>query len=227
MKTIRIAGALLATIAFAQVFDVATVRVAGPQEGERAGRARIVTGPEGITARGATLLDCIAWAWEVREYQVAGPDALRNQQYDIRAKAGHPATPAEMRPMLRALLQERFGLMLHREKRPMPALALVAAKNGTKLGQAVTTGGGEWKRVGPGLRLEFRAQTMADLAAFLSTLAVIDRPVVDGTGLDSAYTFVLDLNEAVRPGDNTAPSVSTLLQEQLGVRLEAGDCHWR
>ena len=94
------------------------VRIAAPIDGERAGQSRIIAGPAGITARGATLLDCIVWAWGLREYQVTGPDALRSQRYDIVAKAGRPATPGEMRPMLRALLAERFGMTEHREKRP-------------------------------------------------------------------------------------------------------------
>jgi uncharacterized protein (TIGR03435 family) len=72
------------------------------------------------------------------------------------------------------------------------------------------------------LRLDFIAQTPADLAAFLSTLAVVDRPVIDRTGLQGRYTFTLDLNEAARPGrPDDAPSVSTVLQEQLGLRFEA------
>ncbi len=160
------------------------------------------------------------WAWQVREYQVAGPDWIRTEWFDILAKTDHAASPLEMRSMLQALLAERFGLALHRESRRMPALAIVTAKGGPKLREAAGGVAGSWRRVGPGLKLDFTAQTVAELAGFLSMLAAVDRPVVDATGLDARFTFTLDLNEAVRPGDAAAPSISTLLQEQLGLRLE-------
>jgi uncharacterized protein (TIGR03435 family) len=210
----------VSAVAHGQAFEVASVRQATEPSGERAGQPRISAGPDRLTARDATLLDCIEWAWNVREYQVAGPDWIRTERFEIAAKADRPGTPAAMRPMLQALLAERFGLILHRENRVMPALALVVAKSGPKLARSVAAGEGNWKRIGPGLKLEFQHQKMADLAGFLSTLAVVDRPVVDDTGLAGAYTFTLDLNEAVRGGDAAAPGVPTLLQEQLGLRLD-------
>lgn len=209
-----------AAVSPAQVFEVASVRPAGEISGERAGQPRISVGPDRLTARAATILDCIVWAWNLREYQVLGPDWIRTERFEITAKAERPGTPAAMRPMLQALLAERFGLALHHENRLIPALALVTAKSGPKLGKPAA-GEGNWQRVGPGLKLQFEHQKMTDLAGFLSTLAVIDRPVVDDTGLSDAYTFTLDLNEAVRGGDAAAPGVSTLLQEQLGLRLDA------
>jgi len=212
--------------AAAPQFEVASVK---PNKSGGAGSSiRFTTGQ--ISMENVSLKKLTLWSYGIpddREYALAGPDWLTTERFDILARFPAETDGAQVRRMAQSLLADRFKLARHPETRQLATYVLVVAKNGTKLGQTVTTGGGEWKRVGPGLRLEFRAQTMADLAAFLSTLAVIDRPVVDGTGLDSAYTFVLDLNEAVRPGDTTAPSVSTLLQEQLGVRLEAGDCHWR
>ena len=37
---------------------------------------------------------------------------------------------------------------------------------------------------------------MTNLADFLATLAVIDRPVVDQTGISGAYTFTLDSDDS-------------------------------
>ena len=221
MSLAGIAFALtVAAVAQGQVFEVASVRRATEAGGERAGQSRISVGPDRLTARAATLLDCIEWAWNVREYQVAGPDWIRTERFEIAAKAERPGPPAAMRPMLQALLAERFGLTVHRENRVMPALALVIAKSGPKLRKSEAPEEGNWKRVGPGLKLEFQHEKAADLAGFLSTLAVIDLPVIDDTGLTDAYSFTLDLNEAVRGGDAAAPGISTLLQEQLGLRLD-------
>src|SRR5262249_18592035 len=134
-------------------------------------------------------------------------------------KAGRPVSQEEMRGMLRTLLAERFGLLLHRESRDLAVFALVAAKSGLKLRESEpeTEVGKEEFR--PGLKVAFRAYRIADLAEFLSTLTAIGRPVIDGTGLDRPYTFTLDLNEAVRQPEG-GPSISTILQEQLGLKLE-------
>jgi uncharacterized protein (TIGR03435 family) len=45
--------------------------------------------------------------------------------------------------------------------------------------------------------------------------------VLDRSGLAGLYSFELDLNEAAKPGTEDRPSVSTVLQEQLGLKLEA------
>jgi uncharacterized protein (TIGR03435 family) len=82
------------------------------------------------------------------------------------------------------------------------------------------------KLPGGGLRLEFRRTTVGQLADFLSELAVIDRPVQDRSGLTGVYDFPLDLHEVAGPWASdaerqAAPSMSTVLQEQLGLKFEA------
>lgn len=211
---------LAATASPAQTFEVAAIHPAAPLPGENATRPRITTNPDRLTARDATLLDCIEWAWNVREYQVSGPDWIRTEKFDIAAKAPRPSATAELRAMLQALLADRFALRLRRETRELPVLAIVAAKHGPKLHAAPPDEAPGIQRTGPGLRLAFTAQTVADLAAFLSTLAVVDRPVLDATHLPGRYTFTLDLNEVVRANDPAAPSIGTVLTEQLGLRLE-------
>ena len=186
---------------------------------EGSGRAVMTLTPDRIILRNYPLTCCIEWAYEVKGYQIAGREDIYRDKYEINAKAAGPASRDEMRVMLRALLAERFGLVLHREQREIAVYALVPVKGGAKLRESApgTEPGREEFR--PGLRVAFRAHRMADLAGFLSTLIAIGRPVIDGTGLDRAYSFTLDLNEAVRQTEG-GPSVSTLLQEQLGLKLE-------
>ena len=67
---------------------------------------------------------------------------------------------------------------------------------------------------------QFRRRPLAELAGFLSTLAAIDRSFRDGL-----YDFRLDLHEVSGPGSSeaerlAAPSNGTVVQEQLGLRLE-------
>ena len=83
-----------------------------------------------------------------------------------------------------------------------------------------------FKLPGGGLRLDFRRTSIGQLADFLSGLAAVDQPVRDGTGLTGFYDFTLDLHEVAGPWRSdaerqTAPSISTVLQEQLGLRWES------
>jgi len=60
---------------------------------------------------------------------VGAPSWVATERYDIVAKAPAAVTTAdEMRPLLRALLAERFKLATHRETRDMPVFALVRAR---------------------------------------------------------------------------------------------------
>lgn len=91
--------------------------------------------------------------------------------------------------------------------------------------------------IGPdGDTVKAGAVTMATLVTFLTPL--MDRPVVDNTGLTGAFDFDLRYDGATIPGtgrlgggrgpllapgaaaDAGAPSIFTALQEQLGIRLD-------
>src|SRR5580700_1983393 len=62
------------------------------------------------------------WAYSLHDYELVGPDWIKGEErYDIYAKAPGPATDEEMRPMLQALLLERFQMKVHRETREMAA----------------------------------------------------------------------------------------------------------
>jgi uncharacterized protein (TIGR03435 family) len=53
---------------------------------------------------------------------------------------------------------------------------------------------------------------MSALADFLSTLLVVNRPVVHRTGMTKLYDFHVDLSQAAAPGAN-GHGASTALQE--------------
>jgi uncharacterized protein (TIGR03435 family) len=87
-----------------------------------------------------------------------GPDWVRTERYTIEAKtdvstgrSGRGAQPERkvlMGPMLRALLEERFQLKLHREtQKDVPMYALTVAKGGFKLRPVGPDGGCvQWDR---------------------------------------------------------------------------------
>jgi uncharacterized protein (TIGR03435 family) len=84
-----------------------------------------------------SLADLIPIAYKVKPYQISGPEWMRSQRFDILAKLPEGATKEQVPEMLKALLQERFHLKAHLEKREHNVYALVVAKDGPKLKESV------------------------------------------------------------------------------------------
>ena len=137
-----IVGALCAQPRPAARFDVASIR---PSNNELKASSGIQTGHGKLNARNVTLKRCIMGAFGVGPSQIyGGPAWLDSDRFEIAAETDQPADgDAVLMRMLQNLLAERFQLSVHREIRPMPALALEIAKNGPKLeksqgGEAIT-----------------------------------------------------------------------------------------
>ena len=214
------AGCLLAQ---AQEFDAASVKpskAAGTRSSVRSDAGR-------ITYTNVTLRDCLMAAYDAKDYQISGPAWLATDRYDIVATANGAASDDDMKLMLRKLLNDRFQMTVHREKRELPVYALVVGKNGTKLmKESANPGRSRTQLVGGGV--VFTNITVAELVDYLSRahLAEMDRPVVDNTGLKGQYDFTVrlfasqeEMMAALNKGD-FGSSVFTLIQEQLGLKLE-------
>jgi uncharacterized protein (TIGR03435 family) len=189
-----------------------------------------------ITYKNVTLRDCLTVAFDVKDYQISGPAWMATDRFDIVATMGGSnsvgADPADDLPvMLQNLLMDRFQMAIHRETRELSVYSMVVGKNGAKVGQSPTPDsanqGKSSMRISGGGVL-FRNVTMQDLVDYMShmPLAEIDRPVIDDTGLKGRYDFDVNLfgtreemMAAVSKGDLGA-SVFTLIQEQLGLKLE-------
>jgi len=129
--------------------------------------------------------------------------------------------------MLRALLNERFKLVLHHETRELPMYSLVRGKGQLRLKDALEPGG---PRNGFDLaigRRSARNMSMARLAVFVAL--VLRAPVLEKTGLPGYYDFPLELTVEETGGAtatqsdsrSTPPSVFTLFQG-LGLKLQPG-----
>jgi uncharacterized protein (TIGR03435 family) len=112
---------LAAGLAAAQNFDVASVR-----ESQGRGKPVVETSPGSVMIE-ASFAYILGWAYDLRRYQIAGPDWIKSKRYRIAAKAEKPAKAEEMRRMMQSLVEERFQLKSHREQREMWVYALVAA----------------------------------------------------------------------------------------------------
>jgi uncharacterized protein (TIGR03435 family) len=80
-----------------------------------------------------SLPELIQKAYDVKPYQVSGPDWMAAQRFDIMAKLPEGATKDQVPAMLQALLADRFKMTMHREKKDHSVYALVVAKGGPKL----------------------------------------------------------------------------------------------
>jgi uncharacterized protein (TIGR03435 family) len=121
-------------------------------------------------------------------------------------------------------LTDRFQLQFHRETKELPVYALVAAKSGPKLHKAEP--GSNTSMQGENGAFVFQGTSMPQFAEDLSTLSQVDRPVLDRTGIPGVFDFNLkfgESNEEIKrafiAGDGA--SIFTLIQEQLGMKLEA------
>lgn len=229
---------LIAGIAQAQrpafdAFEVATIKVTDEKE---QGRFIRMENDHRLLERGYSVKGLIAAAYDLNPKTISGePGWANSERYDIAA-----VTPGAVRPthdeqmkMLRALLSERFGLKFHREKKEFSIYAMEIAKGGPKLQAAADANAPA--TVGPGIaypeRVELpgRNATVGELASLLQR-AILDRPVVDRTGLTGRYDFMLiwapndsEFGGAGPKAPENAPSppLFEALQQQLGLRLEA------
>jgi uncharacterized protein (TIGR03435 family) len=193
----------------------------------------------------------LARAYHVKSEQVSGPDWLDSERYTVVANVPSGADADQVRVMLQRLLAERFQIVLHRETKEVSVYRLRVAKNGPKLKPAeeldkpadadarnarmradvakMMARSAENARQGiKGLPSRWFTLPNATLEKFADMLSShVDRPVKDMTGLDGHYSFELHWNpeRGVSTDADEAQlgtSIFTALQEQLGLRLEAG-----
>jgi uncharacterized protein (TIGR03435 family) len=219
VRRISVGIALLVSSAAAQSFEVASVRLNVSRD-ERGYYS--VAGQNGakLTVQRMNLLSLIQRAYNVREYQVSGPDWLKSVKVDIKARLPADTPRTEMAAALQSLLIERFHMAVHREARELPMYVLTVAKGGAKIKPAADPKGtarifqlrGEYKA---------RSESIANLSQMLSR--TLELAVTDMTGLTGRFDFVLDYAPLdPRFSDPAgARSIFTALQEQLGLKLES------
>jgi uncharacterized protein (TIGR03435 family) len=215
-------------------FEVATIKLVKLED--RSGSYIKMDGDHRYIEKDHSLKMMIAAAYNLNPHAIlGGPSWIESDHYDIVA-----VTPGEVRPtrdeqmtMLRALLTDRFQLTFHREPKEFSIYELEEAKSGPKIQPstlppdappAVITTVYSDKLVMPA-----RNVSMDDFTAVLQR-AVLDRPVVDKTGLTGRYDFDLTWapDETQFGGgvgkakeDAEALPFFKAVQEQLGLHLKA------
>jgi uncharacterized protein (TIGR03435 family) len=223
-------------------FEVATIK---PNDSGATRMQGLNIRGRNFTTRASSLQDLISFAYSVQSKQIVNaPSWIDTDRYDINAlpDAEGVPNPEQVRIMIRKLLADRFQLKFHHEQREMSAYVLTVAKGGDKLKPTQIHGNlpGLGFRPGDGgLTLITMNATIPDLTGFLQIL-VLDRPVVDQTGLTGHYdmqcTFSPDdsqfgghppmppkSSDTAQPDAtaNTAPSLYDAFEQQLGLKLSA------
>jgi uncharacterized protein (TIGR03435 family) len=197
-------------------FEAASIKPATP---ERQMTGLLYTGGSQMRA-GGNIRELIAMSLQVPP-NVAGdmligvPKSTDSQKWDIVAKVpstgegapnlvrGQPQPPplSVGLEMLRGLMIDRFGLKAHSENREITVYALVTTGAKPKLTRAEETERTNCKpdanapkpvaNMGP--MISCRNTSMAELAENLQGMAnaYIDHPIVDGTGLEGGWNFLM------------------------------------
>jgi uncharacterized protein (TIGR03435 family) len=215
-------------------FEVATIKPSNPND---AGKGFGLSG-RNFSTRNTSLDDLIEYAYDVHLKQiVGGPDWMDKDKFDVGAVPDQEGSPSheQLKIMVQKLLADRFQLKFHHDKRELSVYVLSLAEGGPKnLTKSDRTDDKFSIPIGPvpgGLMMRVFNGNMRDFSGFGLQGTVLDRPVLDQTGLKGRYDFVLTWLPGGTefggsfppppPSDNPPPNLFTAIQEQLGMKLAA------
>ncbi len=215
-------------------FDVATIKPSAPNP---QGKGFGFRGGHFVT-RNTDVNDLIAFAYGLHTKQIVGaPDWFGTTLFDIEGKPDVEGRPSskQMEIMVQKLLTDRFKLTFHHDKREMAVYVISVASGGPKLTKSTSAATDPsaffFRALGD---LTVRNQDMKDFATWMQN-GVMDKPVVDQTGLTGRYDFQLkwtpdesqfaafrSVGSVVPPptdNPNAPPLLYTAIQEQLGLKM--------
>jgi uncharacterized protein (TIGR03435 family) len=217
---------------------------------------RTVTGMN-LTMR-EMIRDAFGLQWRPSRLVVGGPSWLDSDRYDLVATMRQPfqmvprngGLPPEAEPLLEALFVDRVKVRVRRETVNLPVYALtLAGAPGPGLVKAAAPCLGAFALLpvspdarralslcpfsvtpGQGPGAIFNGTTMEELTRMLALYPIVDRVVIDRTGLEGPYDIAFRSQPAFaqtpdglvpanfgRPGAVLIPQA---IQEQLGLTLE-------
>jgi len=192
-----------------------------------------------FTAMRVSLPQLIQFAYSVSEFQLFGlPEVFKNQRFDVEAKAENAAPQAQVRLMLQVLLENRFGLVSHAERREMQHFALQRDRSDGRLGASLVKIAGDVDCSTAQKATAAQRPPRGTVVALTADCGSLDRLasaamtqvrafVADRTGLTGDWfyqVFFAPTNAQPPPSagpiDLNYPIFATAIKEQLGLRLE-------
>jgi uncharacterized protein (TIGR03435 family) len=248
-----------APAALVQQFDVASIKpcmgdAPSAGGGGASGNGTSVS-PGRFTARCQTVKSLVAMAYvlyqdgrrqgasSLRILPVeGGPGWINSERYTINAETEENAKQEVMGgPMLKALLEDRFKLKMHRETREVPVYEMIEVKSGFKLRPAaaescvvvdfanlekVIPGTGEKpycgqaivKLKGPNWTVDIHGMSLDEFAKWLD--GGMDRLVFNKTGISGRYDFHLEFApDESTPGFHAMPARGDGGDESIGASI--------
>lgn len=209
-------------------FDAASIRInqSSDRPSTRYDAAR-------VDLHKASIKHLVRRAWPVPDYQVVWPSWVGERSplgYDVSVTFPAGTTPERLQLMFQNLLAVRFGLAMHWEMRDVRVFEVRASERGPRLQKAVNPAqptdypkystrieNGLW-HMSSQLGGAPSGLTVAGFLDALSTMHILDRPIVDATGIEGYYD--IDLTAPAEVPDNK-PAASELLgalDKQLGLK---------
>jgi uncharacterized protein (TIGR03435 family) len=215
-------------------FDVATIK---PSEPSKPGKAFFFRGGNFVTIN-TNLNDLIAFAYGLHSKQIIdGLAWFGTDLFDIEGKPDAEGRPnqKQMEAMVQKLLADRFKLTFHHDQRELSVYVIGVASGGPKMTKSTAgpndPAGFRFRELGD---LNVRNMTMKGFATWMQS-GVMNRPVVDQTGLTDRYDFQLKwtpdesqfaqfrgTGATIPPPTDDAkapPALYTAIQEQLGLKM--------
>jgi uncharacterized protein (TIGR03435 family) len=218
-------------------FEVSTIKPSKPDA-----RFSILVNRSGMfTTTNTSLSDLIKFAYDLHPRQISGgPGWVESEKFDITGKPDVSGMPngKQLKMLVQKLLEERFQLSFHREKKELPVYAISVTKTGAKIAKSETDLNGLPGFAGGGPRgLLVRNATIEEFAHMLQA-NVLEKPVVDQTGFGPArYDFTIkwtpdaaraqaaaaaaSTGTSVADNPDAPPDLFTAFQQQLGLKLES------
>ena len=206
--------------------------------------SRVRLDADGLAAENVTVHMLLLESYQLNEDQLVGePSWTKTERFDIEAKVAGPdvaklakLSTKDRRSMFRQVLADQFHFTTHAETKQLPVYVVTVAKGGPKFKQHMPDPAHPERENGSGWFNWSRGKLVAKgptMSYFLFALSLeLGRTFVDKTGLSGKYDFSLEWTPddmAASPlasangtqpvvGDS-APSIFTAIQEQLGLKL--------
>jgi uncharacterized protein (TIGR03435 family) len=215
-------------------FDAASVKV-----NESGDRPFTRYDPTRVDLHKASIKHLVRRAWPLPDYRIVWPawvDAQRGARgYDVSVTFPRDTSPELLNLMFQDLLTTRFGLATHWETRELKAFEVTVSEQGSKLREAKNPAPAtdfpkyttriETGKIETGL-WHFSSQlggapsglTVAGFLEAIDATHILDRPLVDATGMQGSYDIELSAPADV-PQNRPDPSeLLKALEKQLGLK---------
>jgi len=173
--------------------------------------------PQRIAFQATLVGDIMAFAYGFPLDRVERrPQWMYDDRYDVAVTTAAPTTLPDQKLMIQKLLEERFGLAVHRVSNPSPVYFLV---RGSKVNLTETTAVDavdipEFRRSLPGAVYAARHVSMSDLADWLYSW--LGLPVLDKTGIMGLFDIEIP---GMPPGGGAERTIKAV-RNTLGLDLE-------